>query len=380
MSGAEQVGGTAAGSGGAPSGDGHAAPRHLRQGFQAVRWQEPLIMEMGTEGERGVLPPPLEPGIRAVVGDPAALIPAGLARPELPNLPELAQPQVLRHFMRLSQMTMGTDITIDLGLGTCTMKYSPKVNEFLARSPKMADLHPWQPDESVQGILEIAYRFGRMCCELSGLDAVSFQPSSGAQAIFANASIIRAYHEANGQGDTRDEIITTIFSHPADSATPAVLGYKLIVLYPDEKGYPNLEQLEAALSERTAGLLITNPEDTGLYNPHIKELTDAVHAAGGLCSYDQANLNGIMGIARAREAGFDLCHFNLHKTFSSPHGSMGPGCGAVMVRQACAVSCPVRWWSSTASATSSTTTYRRASARCGPSWGTRKWCCAPTLG
>ena len=290
-------------------------------------------MEMGTPGERGVIPPPLEDGIRAVVGDPAALIPAELARAAPPRLPELSQPQVLRHFMRLSQMTMGTDLNIDLGLGTCTMKYSPKVNEFLARTPKMADLHPWQADETVQGILEIVYRFGRMCCEISGLDAVTFQPASGAQGIFTNTSIIRAYHEANGEGDTRDEIITTIFSHPADSATPAVLGYKLIVLYPDETGYPGLEQLNAALSERTAGILITNPEDTGLYNPHIREFTDAVHAAGGLCSYDQANLNGIMGIARAKEAGFDLCHFNLHKTFSSPHGSMGPGCGAAMVRE-----------------------------------------------
>lgn len=307
--------------------------RYLREGFHAARWQEPVIMEQGSPGERGVIPPPLEAGIRALVGDPAALVPAELARATPPALPEIAQPQVLRHFMRLSQMTMGTDMNIDLGLGTCTMKYSPKVNEFLARSPKMADIHPWQPPETVQGILEIAYRFGRMCCEISGLDAVSFQPASGAQGIFTNASIIRAYHEANGEGDTRDEIVTTIFSHPADSATPAVLGYKLIVLYPDETGYPNLEQLKAALSERTAGLLITNPEDTGLYNPHIREFTDAVHAAGGLCSYDQANLNGIMGIARAKEAGFDLCHFNLHKTFSSPHGSMGPGCGAVMVRE-----------------------------------------------
>jgi glycine dehydrogenase subunit 2 len=267
------------------------------------------------------------------VGDPAGEIPPELLRQEAPALPEVAQPQVLRHFMRLSQMTLGTDVNIDLGLGTCTMKYSPKVNELLARSPKMTELHPWQPDETVQGLLEIAYRFGRICCELSGLDAVSFQPSSGAQGIFTNASVIRAYHEANGEGEQRDEIITTIFSHPADSATPASLGYKLVVLYPDDMGYPSLDKLRAAISERTAGLLITNPEDTGLYNPLIREFTEAVHAAGGLCSYDQANLNGIMGIARAKEAGFDLCHFNLHKTFSSPHGSMGPGCGPVMVRQ-----------------------------------------------
>lgn len=153
MSGAEHVAGGSAGGapggGAAPSGDGPTGNRYLREGFHAARWQEPVIMEMGTPGERGVIPPPLEGGIRAVVGDPAALIPTELVRGEPPHLPEVAQPQVLRHFMRLSQMTMGTDVNIDLGLGTCTMKYSPKVNEFLARCPKMADLHPWQPDESV---------------------------------------------------------------------------------------------------------------------------------------------------------------------------------------------------------------------------------------
>lgn len=329
MSGREAGGGPAGRRGGV-----HGGAPYLKEGFQAARWEEPPIMVQGSPGERGVLPPALEPGVRAVVGDPAALVPPGLLRVEPPHLPELAQPQVLRHYMRQTQMTMGTDVNIDFGLGTCTMKYSPKVNEQLARLPQMADIHPLQDDETVQGILEIVYRFGRICCELSGLDAVSFQPGAGAQAIFTNASIIRAYHESRGEADTRDEIITTIFSHPADSATPAVCGYKLIVLYPDENGYPDMEALKAALSARTAGVMITNPEDTGLYNPRIREYTDAVHAVGGLCSYDQANLNGIMGIARAKEAGFDLCHYNLHKTFSSPHGSMGPASGAVMTTAA----------------------------------------------
>lgn len=307
--------------------------RYLREDFHEARWQEPVIMEMGTPGERGVIPPEIEPGIKNEVGDVTKLVPQGMLRKEAPMLPQVAQPQVLRHYTRLSQMTMGTDVNIDLGLGTCTMKYSPKVNEQLARMPQMADIHPLQDKETVQGILELAYKFGQMCCEISGLDNFSFQPAAGAQAIFTNSSIIRAYHEANGEGQKRNEIITTIFSHPADSATPAVAGFKLTVLYPDENGYPDLEALKAAVSERTAGMLITNPEDTGIYNPRIREYTDAIHAVGGVCSYDQANLNGIMGMARAKEAGFDLCHFNLHKTFSAPHGAMGPGCGAVMCKE-----------------------------------------------
>lgn len=141
-------------------------------------------------------------------------------------------------------------------------------------------------------------------------------------------AIIRAYHEARGEGAQRDEIITTILSHPGNAGTAAALGYKVITLYPDESGIPDLNALKAAVSPRTAALLITNPEDTGIYNEKIREFVDIVHAAGGLCVYDQANLNGLMGITRARDAGFDLCQFNLHKTFSSPHGSQGPGAGA----------------------------------------------------
>ncbi len=353
---------------------------HLREDFHAARWQEPLLLEQGSPGERGIIPPSLEPAIRAAVGDPLLEIPPELRRTQPPALPELSQPQVLRHYLRLSQMTMGTDVNIDLGLGTCTMKYSPKVNEQVARMPQMADLHPLQDERTVQGILEVVYRFGRICCEISGLDAVSFQPAAGAQAIFTNASVIRAFHAANGEADRRDQVITSIFSHPADAATPAVAGYQLIMLYPEENGYPSVEALRAAVSERTAGLMITNPEDTGLYNPHIREFTDAVHAAGGLCAYDQANLNGIMTMARAKEAGFDLCHFNLHKTFSSPHGSHGPACGAVMVREDLRRFLPVPLVEFDGHATTWTTTCPTASARCASSWATCRSCCAATPG
>jgi glycine dehydrogenase subunit 2 len=157
------------------------------------------------------------------------------------------------------------------------------------------------------------------------------QPGAGSAAIYTNASIIRAYHTSMGESDRRDEIITTIFSHPSDAACAKVAGFKVITLYPNEVGYPDIEALKAAISDRTAGLLITNPEDTGIYNPKIAEFTRLVHAAGGLCSYDQANANGMLGITRAREAGFDLCHFNLHKTFSTPHGCGGPAVGATGV-------------------------------------------------
>jgi glycine dehydrogenase subunit 2 len=211
------------------------------------------------------------------------------------------------------------------------MKYSPLINEQIAGMPQMAELHPSQPDATVQGLLEIVHRFDLILRAISGMDRFSFQPGGGAQAIFANALVIRAFHESRGDGGVRDEIITTAFSHPADAACPAVAGYRVIELVPGPAGYPELDALRAALSSRTAGLMITNPEDTGIFNPYIEAFTAAVHEVGGLCAYDQANANGILGITRARDAGFDLCHFNLHKTFSSPHGSVGPATGALGV-------------------------------------------------
>ncbi len=195
----------------------------------------------------------------------------------------------------------------------------------------MTEIHPLQDEKTIQGILEVMYKFKQILKEISGLDEFSLQPSAGSQGIYANASIIRAYHEEQGEADRRDEVITTIFSHPSNAACPRVAGYKIITLYPDEEGYPDIEALKAAVSNRTAGLMITNPEDTGIFNPEITEFVNIVHEAGGLCAYDQANANGIIGITRAKEANFDLCHFNLHKTFSSPHGCGGPGAGPIGV-------------------------------------------------
>ncbi|MFC2029353.1 aminomethyl-transferring glycine dehydrogenase subunit GcvPB [Chloroflexota bacterium] len=309
--------------------------------FHQARWDEPIIFELSREGQRGILVPEVEEGIREEVGDVLASIPHGMRRKERPNLPELAQPQVLRHYVRLSQENLGADFNIDVGQGTCTMKYNPKINDQLAGSPKVADLHPLQDEATVQGILEIMHCFEGILKEISGMDRFSMQPGAGSAAIYTNVSLIRAYHEACGEAAQRDEIITTIFSHPSNAACAKTAGFKVITLYPDEDGYPDLEALKATVSERTAGLLITNPEDTGIFNPRIQDFVDLVHQAGGLCAYDQANANGILGITRARDAGFDLCHFNLHKTFSTPHGCGGPGGGVVGVTPELAPFLPV---------------------------------------
>jgi glycine dehydrogenase subunit 2 len=309
--------------------------------FHQAKWDEPIIFELGSKGERGILLPEVEPEIEEAVGSVDSLVPDNMKRRTPPSLPEISQPQVLRHYLHLAQETLGTDVNIDISQGTCTMKYSPKVNETFVRSPKFSELHPLQDEDTVQGILEIMYKFGEFLKEISGLYKFTFQPGGGSQAVYSNASIIRAYHESNGEGEQRNEIITTIFSHPSNAASPSTAGYKVITLMPDENGYPDIEALKAAVSERTAALFITNPEDTGIFNPKIKEYVDIVHSVGGLCAYDQANANGLLGLTRAKEAGFDMCHFNLHKTFSSPHGCMGPACGAQGVVEKLAKFMPV---------------------------------------
>jgi len=318
-----------------PAGGLPVAPKPMPRRFHQASWDEPIIFERSVAGARGVLPPLAEAEVTALVGNPAAELPAGIGRSAPPALPELSQLHVVRHYMRLSQETLGVDLNVDVGQGTCTMKYSPKVDDRLAADPRVADTHPLQDVSTVQGTLEIMWRLERALAEISGMDRVSLQPASGSAAIWTNVAMIRAFHESRGEGlgaaGGRDEVVTTIFSHPSNAAAARVAGYRVITLYPDADGYPDLRALEAAVSERTAALLITNPEDTGIFNPRIEEFVQAVHAVGGLCSYDQANANGILGITRARDAGFDACHFNIHKTFSTPHACGGPGAGAVGV-------------------------------------------------
>lgn len=300
--------------------------------FQQAKWDEPIVFELSEPGQRGILIPE-EDDIEEEVGCFSDMLNEDILRKNKPRLPELSQPQVLRHFLRLSQETLGQELNIDIGLGTCTMKYSPKINEQFVKSNKFSELHPLQDDCTAQGTLEIMYKMEQILKEISGMDAFSFQPGGGAQAIYSNASILKAYHKDQGEGQQRDEIITTILSHPTDAAAPHTKGFKVITLLPEgETGYPSLEQLKSVVSERTAGIFITNPEDTGIFNPFVKDMVDIVHEAGGLCIGDIADANGLFGIARAKEAGYDMCHFNLHKSFSSPHGSMGPCCGAQGVK------------------------------------------------
>jgi glycine dehydrogenase subunit 2 len=239
----------------------------------------------------------------------------------------------------MAQESLGRDLNVDVGQGTCTMKYNPPINEAFVSTPKLADLHPRQRQDTVQGVLEIWYRLESFMREISGLDRFSFQPGGGSHAIYTMAAMVRAYFEK--KGENRDEIVTTLFSHPSDAAAPRVKGYKAIIIPADEDGFVQLSSLERAVSKRTAALFITNPEDTGIFNPQIKEFTDLVHSFGGLCCYDQANANGILGITRAAEAGFDMSFFNLHKTFSSPHGCGGPGSGAIGVKSEFASFLPV---------------------------------------
>ena len=301
--------------------------------FHQAKWDEEVIFELGSPGERGVLVPGVEPGIEELAGDGISSVPEAMRREAPPALPEIAQMRVLKHYLRLSQQNLGADLNVDIGQGTCTMKYNPKVNEALAASPKASALHPGQDESTVQGALRVMHELDLFLREISGLDRFTLQPSSGSHAILAMASIVRKYHETRGEGDRRDEVVTTIFSHPSDAAAAAVKGYRIVTVFQDETGLPDIEALRRAVSDRTAALFITNPEDTGIYNPRIAEFTRIVHEAGGLCGYDQANANGILGITRAREAGFDMCFFNLHKTFGTPHGCGGPASGALGVTE-----------------------------------------------
>ncbi|HWQ42596.1 MAG TPA: aminomethyl-transferring glycine dehydrogenase subunit GcvPB [Desulfosporosinus sp.] len=300
----------------------------VRKGFQQARWNEPIIYEMSTPGQRAIYVPQPDEEIRVKAGDVLADLPVGMRRKELPNLPELSQKHVLMHYLHLSQETMGSNICHDISEGTCTMKYNPRINEELVSLPNFAELHPCQDEDTVQGIMEIYYKFEQIIKEISGMSRVTFQPGGGNAAVYTAASTVRAYWESKGELDKRNEIITTIFSHPCDAAAPHTAGFKVITLYPDKNGFPDIEALKAAVSEHTAAIFMTNPEDIGLFNPRVDEFVKIVHSVGGLCFYDQANANAFLGVARARDAGFDMCHFNVHKTFGTPHGGSGPANGA----------------------------------------------------
>ena len=293
--------------------------------YHAAVWDEPLVMEMGAPGRRGVLFPDDDSEFNAV-GDAADLVPGAVRRSVPADLPEMSEPDVLRHYLHLSQEVLGM-MGISL-FGTCTMKYNPRLTEAMTRMPFVADTHPDQDLETLQGTLEAVRGLDLMMRELTGMDQFVFQPGGGADAAFLHATVTRAYHEAAGNLAQRREIITTVQAHPCNPATAAAAGFDVITLPLEEEGYASVEALRSVTSERTAALMVNNPDDIGIYNPHIREWVEIVHSVGGLCFYDHANFNGVMGRIRARELGFDACMMMLHKTFGAPKAGGGPAVGA----------------------------------------------------
>lgn len=290
--------------------------------FKQARWDEPLIFELGGRGRVGfTLPEAIE--------DIEVQVPEGLRRKYL-ELPELSEPEVVKHYTRLSEMNYGVDSGI-YPLGSCTMKYNPKINEELAGHPKVAYVHPYQDERTVQGALQIMWELEQWLKEITGMDRFTLQPAAGANGEFTGVLIIRAYHL--DRGDTkRDEIIVPDSAHGTNPASAAMAGFKVVEIPSNEQGMVDLEALRSAVSERTAGLMLTNPNTLGIFEEDILEIAKIVHDAGGLLYYDGANLNGILGKVRPGDMGFDVVHINLHKTFSTPHGGGGPGSGPVGVK------------------------------------------------
>lgn len=243
------------------------------------------------------------------------------------NLPELTEGEILRHYTMLEDNTFSVSSGF-YPLGSCTMKYNPKINEEVAAMPNFADIHPLQPDYSVQGALKAINLAEKYFCEITGMDHMTFQPAAGAHGEFTGIMLIKKYHEKN-KDLKRDKIIVPDTSHGTNPATVSMAGFKVISIVSGEDGCVDLEALKAAVGEDTAGLMLTNPNTLGIFEKDIMEIARIIHEAGGLLYYDGANLNPIMGVVRPGDMGFDIVHLNLHKTFSTPHGGGGPGSGPV---------------------------------------------------
>ncbi|HET8805310.1 MAG TPA: aminomethyl-transferring glycine dehydrogenase subunit GcvPB [Gaiellales bacterium] len=283
-----------------------------------------LIYERSQAGRRASSVP--DPGL-----EPGAAIPAHLQRSQPPRLPELAEPELVRHFTELSTRNFGID-TGFYPLGSCTMKYNPRVNERLVGLPGFRDLHPYQDDEDAQGALELMWRLQEILAEVVGLQAVTLQPAAGSQGELTGLTLISAYFKDRGEHEQRREIVIPDTAHGTNPASVTMAGYTVRKVNVDERGNIDFDDLREKVGPQTAGLMLTNPSTLGLFEERIEEVAAIFHEAGALLYYDGANLNAVCGISRPGDMGFDVLHFNLHKTFSQPHGGGGPGAGSVAVR------------------------------------------------
>ncbi|HEY1603153.1 MAG TPA: aminomethyl-transferring glycine dehydrogenase subunit GcvPB [Pirellulales bacterium] len=266
------------------------------------------------------------------------LLPASALATAAPALPELGEPDVVRHFTNLSTLNMSVD-THFYPLGSCTMKHNPKRNERLASLPGLLDLHPLQPAESLQGMLALLFELQEMLGEIAGLPAVSLQPAAGAHGELTSLLMAAAYFRERGA--KRIKVLAPDSAHGTNPASAAVAGFEPVAVKSTPQGFVDLEDLQSKLDEHTAVFMITNPNTLGMYDPNMRRIAELVHAAGGLIYLDGANMNAILGISRPGDFGADMMHFNCHKTFSGPHGSGGPGAGPIAVTEALAPFLPV---------------------------------------
>ena len=294
-----------------------------------------LVFEMSIPGRKGCSLPECDVPAAGL----SDMIPAELLRESDALLPEIGEVDAIRHFTRLSQKNYGVDSGF-YPLGSCTMKYNPKINEDMAKLDGIAHVHPYQPEETAQGCLELLYKTDRMLSEISGMDRVSLQPAAGAHGEMTGLMIIKAYHEHRGDRKRR-KIVVPDSAHGTNPASAAMAGFEVLEVKSDEKGGVDLEALGALMSDEIAGLMLTNPNTLGLFDENIPQIADVVHKAGGLLYYDGANTNAVMGISRPGDMGFDVVHLNLHKTFGTPHGGGGPGSGPVGVKGELAPFLPV---------------------------------------
>lgn len=286
---------------------------------------QPLIFEISKPGRIGYSLTDLDvPEV-----DLTDLLPKSLIRKKEAALPEVSELDIMRHYTALSNRNHGVD-TGFYPLGSCTMKYNPKINEAVARIPGFANIHPLQDESTVQGAMEVAYDLQEHLCEITGMDEVTLQPAAGAQGEWTALMMIRAFHEANG--DTgRTKVLVPDSAHGTNPASATVAGFDTITVNSDENGLVDIEDLKAKVGGDTAALMLTNPNTLGLFEEHIMQMAEIVHGAGGKLYYDGANLNAVMSKARPGDMGFDAVHLNLHKTFTGPHGGGGPGSGPVGV-------------------------------------------------